>query len=245
MLTAALVELRVSLRNPQLLVVLVAIPLTLVAVLSTALDPIYPTDNPYQSTIPGFAVMFAFYGMAFAADGFLREREWGNWARLLSLPVDRWRIVLGKALAPVAVVSIQLALLLGLGSFAYGVHLGAPVPLTALLLATAVAGCAPGLALASWVRSRVELDQLSNLLVIGMASVGGAIVPATRLPGALARLAPLTPQYWALDGFDRVMNQGAGLAEIGAPLAALLGFAVGVHALSHRAVRWHRLLDPV
>lgn len=244
MIAAALVEIRIYLRNPQLVVLLVAIPLTLVAVLSRALGPVYGGGNPYQSTVPGFTVMFAFFGTAFAADAFLREREWGNWPRLLSLPIDRRRLVAGKSLAPLLVVSAQLVLLLTVGTVAYDLHLGSPFALALMVAATAAAGCAPGLLLAAVVRSRIELDQLANVFVVGLGSIGGAVVPVERMPALLRFLAPATPQYWALHGFERVMGGHGGLPDIVGPLMFLSAFAFAAHLLGGLLFGADRMMEP-
>jgi len=56
--TAFLTELRLLSRNPQLVVSLVLLPVLFVGLLSEAAAPIWPTSNPYQSTIPAYTIMF-------------------------------------------------------------------------------------------------------------------------------------------------------------------------------------------
>ena len=133
MWTAMTTELKIRVRDLQTVVILFVLPAILVLILSKALAPLYPeTDNPFQRTLPGFTLLFAFLGMTYAADALFRERSAGNWPRLLSLPIPRWKLVLGKSLAPLLIIVLQIVVLFAVGAVAYDVQLGDALPFAAL-----------------------------------------------------------------------------------------------------------------
>lgn len=242
MWTALTTELKIRVRDLQTLVLLFVLPAMLVLLLSKALAPLYPGNNPYERTLPGFTLLFAFFGMTYAADGLFRERAAGNWPRLLSLPIPRWKLVLGKALAPALIIVVQITLLFVVGAVAYDVRLGDALPFAALTVSTAVAATSVGVLLAGRARSHVEVEQLANILVLTSASLGGCLVPVARLPGVLRNVAPATPHYWALDGFTNAM---ASNGRVLVPIFALAGFSILMLALGALTFRFDRMLQPV
>lgn len=243
MLTAALVELRIYRRNPELLM-LVLLPIILITILTRALEPVLPGGNPYQSTVVGFALMFAFYGMSWTADAIFRDRVWGNWPRLLSLPVSRWRILAGKVIGPLSLVTFQIGSLVVFGALVYDVRLGSIPSLVVMVVLSALAASSLGLLLASFGRTQVELNQISNVAVLALASIGGAIAPVSRLPSPLRHLAPATPHYWALKGFRTAMAGHGGLADLAGPVLYLVVFTLAAFVLGVAAFRFDRMTQP-
>lgn len=242
--TASLTELRLLVRNPQLVITLVVLPLLFIGLLSEAGAPVWPTSNPYQSTVPAYTVMFAFYGGAFAAEAFFRERMWSNWPRLLSLPVSRWSISAGKLLATTSVVLVIQLLLFGFGVVVLDIRLGNVIGLVVVLAATSVAATSLGPFLAGVGDSQLTIDQVSNVMVLGMAGLGGAIVPSERLPEVLQPLVPLTPQYWALQGITKA-TEGSSLVELLPVVAALCAFTLVAYGAAAFTFRWSRMTESV
>src|SRR5207302_1752726 len=128
---------KLYLRNPQIIAIMFVVPAVLVMVLSRALGAFYGRPDAYQQTVPGFTFMFAFFGMTQSAEALFRERAHGNWPRLLSLPVPRSHLMLGKAIAPMIMVTTQIVVLLLTGVAVFGIHLGALLPLAILIVTTA------------------------------------------------------------------------------------------------------------
>lgn len=242
--TAFFTELRLLSRNPQLVVSLVLLPVLFVGLLSEAAAPIWPTSNPYQSTIPAYTIMFAFYGGAFASEAFFRERMWGNWPRLLSLPVSRWGVSAGKLLATTSVVLAIQLLLFGLGAVVLDIRLGNVAGLVLVLAVTSVAATSLGPFLAGVADSQLTIDQISNVLVLGLAGLGGAIVPSERLPDVLQPLVPLTPQYWALKGITEA-TEGAPPLELLPVFLALGAFTLVAYGGAAFTFRWSRMTESV
>ena len=242
--TAYFTELKLLSRNPQLVVSLVLLPLLFIGLLSQAGAPIWPTSNPYQSTVPSYTIMFAFYGGSFASDAFFRERQWGNWPRLLSLPVSRYGIAAGKLLATTTVVLCIEVLLFAFGALVLDVRLGNLVSLLLVLAATAIAATSLGPLFAAVADSQLTIDQLSNVVVLGLAGLGGAIVPSDRLPDVLQPFVPLTPQYWALRGITDATG-GAVPFDVLPSVLALAIFGLVAYGAAAVTFRWARMTESV
>jgi ABC-2 type transport system permease protein len=65
---------------------------------------------------------------------------------------------------------------------------------------------------------------VGNLGGMMMAGLGGALAPASSLPGWAQAAAHATPAYWALGALHDITLAGAGLPDVAGPLAVLVGF---------------------
>ncbi|MBK9435856.1 MAG: ABC transporter permease [Micrococcales bacterium] len=74
-------------------------------------------------------------------------------------------------------------------------------------------------------------------IVLGM--LGGTMWPLSVVGPLMARIGHLTPQAWAMDAWNQIINDGAGLAGIATELAVLTGFAVALSALAVWALGRH------
>ena len=245
MLTAALVRLAQVRQGPAIWM-MIAVPIVLAEILSDSLAPVIDTANPYETTVVGFGLMFAFYGASETADAIYHDRVANNWPRLLSTATPAGRIVFGKAMAPMVLVFVQMTALLAYGVFVRDVEVDA-IAATALMVAfTAVSASVLGIVPGVLVSSQSGLNQLSNGISIGLAAVGGAIAPRTELPGVIADIAPITPHYWILQGFDTAM-QGGSWRDLGGPVLYLGFWCVIVTAIGLLVLRRNvdRLIEPV
>ncbi len=77
---------------------------------------------------------------------------------------------------------------------------------------------------------------IGNLGGMVMAGLGGALAPASTLPGWAQAIAHATPAYWALRALRDITLGGAGLADVAPVLLVLAGFTVAFILLA--AVRF-------
>ncbi|HEX8745071.1 MAG TPA: ABC transporter permease [Thermoleophilaceae bacterium] len=224
-------------RDPAVLVLLFVAPLLLIVFLSKALAG-SSRVAPYDASVPGFTAMFALFGAGLTAMGFHRERMWGTWQRSLSLPVRRRDVVLGKAVPVVGIVAVQGTVLLFGGALAFGI----PVerPLVVALATVLVGGAAVGLGVlvAAVTSTDQQIQQLTNVLVLLLGLIGGAMAPLSTMPGWVQAIAPASPDYWAVDLFSGAMAAGAPPSRLLADAAVLALFTAVLVTLG--APRIHR-----
>ena len=195
----------------------------------------------FYNLIPPLVVFMIFLGAVYLAlDTTVGERERGTLEPLLTAPVRRWELLLGKASAAllftVATVVINLgAFRLVLGLLAANVPgIEAQPPTAAFLLIFAMAlpvmalAVTLQLAVAALARSMKEAQIYLGLL---------PLVPA--LPGVAAAMAPVAPQAWTagVPVFGQMVMFGRLIAGSGVePGPALLSAATTL--LAAAAIFW-------
>jgi len=180
-------ETETMLRNGEQLILAVILPL--LALIGLTVTPLLDGlgSSRINVAVPGIlalcAMSTAFTGQGIAT-GF--DRRYGVLRFLSTTPLGRTGLILGKVLAVLAVLLLQVlvvtavALPLGWRPSAPGI-----VPGLALLVLGAAAFTALGLLVAGTVRPEATLA-ITNLLWILLGALGGIVIPAERLP-ALAR----------------------------------------------------------
>ncbi|MFI9504681.1 ABC transporter permease [Nocardia sp. NPDC052566] len=212
-------------QDPTLFVFLFAAPLLMQALLSDAFSRITESAGA-QQTVPGFTIMFGFYVMMFMGTSHYREHASGAWALVRTSGLSKAMMAVQLAIPYFVLSAAQMTLLILIGRMLFGGTInGSPLAVAVLVLTIAWAAIALGLALISVTRNVSAMQNLCQLVVLGMGAVGGAVVPVRLMPPWCRPLAPLTPQYWAMDGMRQVLAERGGLVDIAPHLAVLAGWA--------------------
>jgi ABC-2 type transport system permease protein len=229
-------ELTLSLRQGEQLLVSVAIPLLLLVFFS--LVDVLPrpdgVDHAVDFLAPGIlalAVMSTAMVSLGIGTGF--ERQYGVLKRLGSTPLGRPRLILAKITMVLllellqVVVLVPTALLLG---WQPDGNLALAVP--AYVLGTA-AFAGIGLLMAGTLRGTVTLAAANGLYLV-LLLLGGMIIPLTKLPAAIRVIAELLPAAALSRAMAAAFRSGApahagqwivlGVWAVAAPLAAALLF---------------------
>ncbi|WP_328832641.1 ABC transporter permease [Streptomyces sp. NBC_00252] len=210
-------------------------------VLLSVLHPVYdrlatPGTSGIVQAAPGIAVMFTLLALDVAGQLLLSERTWHTWDRLRSSPASPSTILAGKALPLIALFLTQQAVLFLFATALLGFPLTAGtwrLPLMALLWATCVTAC--GLALGVHARSQGQLAAASDIGALTITCLSGCLVPLTVLPHWVSTVAPATPGYWALHGFQAaVTGNTAAYTHATAVITAITATAF---LISARAIR--------
>lgn len=174
---------------------------------------------------PGMVVMgLLFVGTTQMGD-LLRERAGGTLKRQLAAPVSPVLVLLSKVIGTAAVLSISAAVLIGMGTLAFGIHWGPPLPFltTVILLVLACTGFSA--LLFALVRTERQGDAFGGILIMVMSLLGGAFVPEQAMPPVLRSISLFTVNRWGHAAL-RELTGGRGWEAIGGYLAVLaaMGF---------------------
>lgn len=187
--------------------------------------PKYPTV--YQQNVPGYTIMYIFFIVGVMATSILQERRNGTFRRLLASPASKAVLLLGKLLPYYIICLLQMAILFAIGKFVFGMDLGRyPLALVGITLALAACAVSLGLLLSAFVKSEGQANGLSTIIVLVLAALGGCMVPPVFMPPFMTSLARITPQGWALLGYQDVMVRGVNIMGTLPTMGALLAFAV-------------------
>lgn len=225
-------EYRVAFSDPSTLLFLLIMPLLMVALMRQLFAGALAAEgfagaNGSEFAIPGMAVGFSAFGVAYAGFTFFRDHGWGTWDRLRAAPVTSVDLIAGKVVPTVTLTIAQLTLLFVLGGPLFDFRIRGSVAAIALIIVVlALSLSAFGMAVTAVSRTMQQLNAIGSVGGFGMAMLGGAWVPIEQMPGWAQAIAPGLPTYWAMKGFRSVILQGAGIEQIIVPLLVMAGFGV-------------------
>lgn len=237
-LAQTIVELRLTARRAENVLVTVVIPgVALVFFASAGVLPT-PAGRPVDFLLPGsmalaiIATSLVNLGIATAF-----ERNYGVLKRLGGSPLTRSGLLAAKIAAILVVELCQFVLLVAIATIVLGWH---PAPganlafLVAVVMLGTLAFAGLGLLLAGALRAEATLA-LANALFIVALLLGGIILPLDHLPGPLAAVAGLLPAAALSDAFRAALGSGGDSVR---PLAILIAWGAGSVALAARTFRW-------
>ena len=168
-----------------------------------------------EASSPGFAVMFVMMGVCFAGVAMVQERHNKTLARLLTTPTEKFFIISGKMLGFFLVGFIQFMILILFGQLVLKVNWG-NLPLGVLLLVISYVLSVTGLGtlLSVVVRTSAQAGAFAVLISMVTSMLGGAWWPIEIVPKFMQNIARFTPQYWAINGFNKIITRGFGITEI-------------------------------
>jgi len=193
-----------------------------------------PAGVDFQTFIyPGVLAMSVLFTAIFSAASIVWDREFGFLREMLVAPVRRWTIVVGKCLGGATVATFQGIIFLALAGVAH-------VPYNPVLLLTLVGELlllsftltAFGVMIAARIKQIQAFMAVTQLSVMPLFFLSGALYPLTGLPVWLTVLTRIDPLTYIVDPMRHAVFDHLSVS----PLAA--------HALSP-GVTWFGWVVPV
>lgn len=158
---------------------------------------------------------------------FTYERLTGTLRRLLVTPTRKSTYLLGTLSAQLILGLIQVGLLVGFGVLVLGVDYGSsPLGLILLMVAFALSGVALGTLLGTFTRTDSQANNLSIMLGMSMALLGGCWWPMELFPETVQTAVKVLPTTWAMQGLTDLIMRNQGVEGILLEVAVLTGFAL-------------------
>jgi ABC-2 type transport system permease protein len=187
--------------------------------------------NQFAPIAPSLLLLFVFLTSLTAALGLIEARRLGVTSRMYATPTPPAVIVAGEALGRLAIALAQgLVVVLGTGLL-FGVDWGDPLGAAALLLLFCLVGSGAAMLLGSLFRSEGPALGVAMALGLGLAGVGGTMLPLELLSEPMQRVARFTPHAWGYEGFAELVRHGGRFTDILPQLGVLAAFAVVLFGL--------------
>jgi ABC-2 type transport system permease protein len=193
-------------------------PLLFLFVLGTGLSQLASATTGGTSfrtfLYPGILAMAVLFTAMFSAASIVWDREFGFLREMLVAPIRRSSIVIGKCLGGATVATFQgllVVLLAGLVDVPYSPTLIIEVFVLQLLLAYTIT--AFGVMVAARITQIQSYMALTQMLVLPLFFLSGALFPVKNLPGWLAVLNRLDPLTYGVEPIRHVVFEHLDLSS--------------------------------
>jgi ABC-2 type transport system permease protein len=209
-------------------------------------EPVKRTTNIiYQTLVPAFMVLFAFFLVNIMASSFIGERDRGTLRRMQATRVTPVQLLTGKTLPFLLVSVVQSVLLFLSGKLMFGMSWGThPAMLLPVILTTSFAATGLGLLVATFVRTESQVSSYSTFLVVVLAGISGCYMPRDWLPEIMKNISLATPHAWALIGYQELLTREQPNLQLVAKCCGILT-AMGGACFAFGCVRFRRFEYPV
>lgn len=194
------------------------------------------TFNPLAFFATGMAVFFLMYTVTIGGRSILDERNARTLSRLLTTPTSLAQVLGGKVLGVFLTGFTQVIILIVATSLMFNLRWGDALGVVVLVAAVAAAATGWGILLAALAKSAGQISSLGTALMLIFGIMGGTFISLDNFSSAVRALGRITPNAWAVEGFNTLASGGV-LADIVAPVVALLVMAALLFALAVLAFR--------
>jgi ABC-2 type transport system permease protein len=177
-------------------------------------------------------LLFIFLTSLTGAGALIETRRLGVSRRMLSTPTRARTILAGEALGRFAIALTQALLIVAGSILVFGVDWGDPLGAAAIVLAFCLVGSGAGMLLGSSLRNEEQAGSVSLLLGLGLAALGGSMVPLEVFPDSMRLVAHFTPHAWGNDGFSKLIGHDGGFGDVLGDVAVLLAWAAALLTLA-------------
>ncbi|HZD24073.1 MAG TPA: ABC transporter permease [Acidimicrobiia bacterium] len=171
-------------------------------------------------------VLFVFLTAITGASALIMTRQLGVSRRMLATPTSVSTIVAGESLGRFGTALVQGVYIMALTAVAFSVNWGDFMGAILILVALSAVGAGAGMLLGSAFSTSQQTGGIAVILGLGLAALGGAMVPIDIFSPTMRRIAHVTPHAWALDGYAELLRRGGTTVDILVELGVLTVYAV-------------------
>lgn len=175
---------------------------------------------------PQQLVLFMFITALSGASALILTRQLGITQRMLSTPTTVRAILLGEAAGRYGTSMVQGLYIVVVTLVVFGVSWGNPLGVIAILLAFSAVGAGAAMLMGSSFRNAEQAGGAAVVISLGLAALGGAMMPIEFFPASMQSVARLTPHYWAISGFSELIRHDGTLTDILPQLGVLACYAI-------------------
>ncbi len=187
----------------------------------------------------GQLITWVFIPLLGASGLFAAERTLGTLRRLMVSPTRRSTFLTGAISGQFLMALVQMGILVVFGVLVLQVPWGQePAALIVILVTFALAGVALGTAMGAFVKTESQASNLSIMIGMSMALLGGCWWPMELFPPAMQQIVKVLPTTWAMEAMTDITIRGQGLSDVLPNAAVLLGFAVVFFIIGVRRFRY-------
>ena len=171
-------------------------------------------------------ILFMFVTALSGAAVLIQTRQLGLSRRMLATPTEVRTIVLGEGLGRFGVVFVQGLYIMIASLLAFRVDWGDPLGAAAILVTFSAVGAAAAMLMGSVFSNAEQAGGVGVMVGLGLAALGGCMLPLELFSPTLQTIAHITPHAWAIDAFAELVQRRGNLFDILPELGVLAAYAV-------------------
>ncbi|MEW2355012.1 ABC transporter permease [Spirillospora sp. NPDC029432] len=205
-------------------------------------DPFPETMGRFTEGAAGQLLLFVFLTSLTGTAVLIEGRRTGVIRRMLATPTAVRTILFGAALGRFGIALLQGVFIMAGSALIFGVDWGAPLPAVLVVLMFCLVGSGAAMVAGAVLRTEQQAGAIGVLLGLGLAALGGSMMPLEFFSPAMMAVARLTPHAWGNEALAELTRHGGGLADVLPELAvlgayALVLFTAGTYLLRRSLMR--------
>jgi ABC-2 type transport system permease protein len=171
-------------------------------------------------------VLFVFLTALAGSASLILSRQLGISRRMLSTPTTTGTIVIGEGTGRWSVAMVQGLYIIVATFLIFQVNWGDPLGAFLLLVTFSAVGAGAGMLMGAIASNDAQASGIGIVLSLGLAALGGCMLPVELFSPTMQKIAHITPHAWALDGFAELVRRSGTVVDILPQLAILTAYAV-------------------
>lgn len=198
-----------------------------------------PDMKSVNFVIPGLlTIILQFLTTLFTSLAIVREREHGTIEQLMVTPIKPPELILGKVVPYVVIAFINLAEVLIIGVFWFGVPIrGSVILLLAISTLFLLTTLGLGIFISTIARTQQEAMYLSFFTLLPSMFLAGFLFPLEAMPTALKVISYVIPLRYMLTVASGIILKGVGLRILWPEVVAIAVFGVFIFSVAARRFR--------
>ncbi|HUG31623.1 MAG TPA: ABC transporter permease [Acidimicrobiia bacterium] len=205
---------------------------------TTVGEAIFPeTMGQFDLGAASQLTLFVFLTALAGSSSLILSRQLGISTRMMSTPTPLRTIVFGESLGRFGTALLQGVYIVVFTLILFQVDWGDPLGATLILVALSAVGAGAGMLMGSTFRNDQQAAGIAVVLALGLAALGGAMMPLELFSPTMRQVAHVTPHAWALDAFAELVRRGGNTLDILPELGVLAAYAVVLLGLASWRLR--------
>ncbi len=165
--------------------------------------------------VAGTSVMMLLFSVAEIGGSILDEKQEGMLKKLLCSPLHPNHILYGKIVFANIISIAQLSIMFVYAWLVFGLDIMHHLPSLILMIVVIAYACASfGVLLASFTKSRKQVQGLSTIIIMIMSAIGGSMIPLFVMPEIMQKIAVVSVNYWGIQGIYDIFLKHLTITDI-------------------------------
>ncbi|MBD8043595.1 ABC transporter permease [Arthrobacter sp. Sa2BUA2] len=234
-LATAVRVLRQVRHDPRTIVLLLVMPILLIGLMSW----IFVDTSVFGQVGPALLGLFPFVVMFLVTSiTTLRERRSGTLERLMTLPVGKFDLIAGYAVAFGLLGTVQSLIAAGFSVWVCGLEVSSPPWLLVFVaVMNALLGTTLGLFASAFARTEFQVIQFMPAIVFPQILLGGIFIPRDQMPDVLAAVSDWLPLSHTISALQDVSTETDAAPDVLREVGILAAFTVAFLVLGSVTLR--------